>query len=445
VNIRGVAAQILSSFAGRYFNYERKIAAMAKRLHLAQADQDFLYLIVKGVIQYRKFLDYVLQTVLDHSLDKLELEIVNILRAGAYQYLILGTPLYAVTNESVAAAKQLRKAAAASLVNAVLRRLPDKEELNRQFSVMPVNEALAIQTSHPQWLIDRWIGEYGFENTRQLAIFNNSYQQIYFRYNQLKITWESLEAQLREAGFTPEIAMAKPIVFFTVDQPGLLLKSELWSVGYFSVQDISQALAVRLLNPQPGEVIVDACAGPGGKTGFIAQLAGPSARIYAFDISATKIRLLQNEAFRLGIDFVNYGIADARKGRFPQADKILIDVPCSGTGVLARRADLRWNRKLGEIKSLAIKQRQILENMATYVKPGGILVYSTCSLEKEENWENVDWFLSSHPRFRIEPAGQFVEHDWCSQREAVQVLPFIHQQTGSLAVRLVHENLSRRD
>jgi 16S rRNA (cytosine967-C5)-methyltransferase len=445
VNIRGVAAQILSSFVGRYFNYERKIAVAAKRLHLAQADQDFLYLIVKGVIQYRKFLDYVLQTVLNHSLEKLEPEIANILRSGVYQYLILGTPRYAVTNEAVAAAKQLRKSAAAGLVNAVLRRMPEQAAINRQFSMMPVNEALAIQTSHPQWLIDRWIGEYGLENTRQLAVFNNTYQQIYFRHNRIKIAWEQLEIQLKVAGFSLEIVEVEPIVFFKVEQPGLLLKSKLWPAGYFSVQDISQALAVRLLNPQPGEVIIDACAGPGGKTGFIAQLGGPSARIYAFDISATKIKMLQNEAFRLGIDFVNYGVADARKDCFPQADKILIDVPCSGTGVLARRADLRWNRKLREIKSLAIKQRQILENMATYVKPGGILVYSTCSLEKEENRENVDWFLSSHPEFRIEPADQFVEHDWCSQQGAVQILPFIHQQTGSFAVRLVNENPSSRD
>ena len=445
MNIRAAAAQILSSFAGRDFNYESKIALTAKRLHLTQADQDFLYLIVKGVIQYRKFLDYVLQTILDRALEKLEPEIANILRSGAYQYLILGTPLYAVTNESVAAAKQLRKAAAASLINAVLRRLPNKEALNKQFSTLPANEALAIQTSHPQWLIDRWIGQFGIENTRQLASFNNSYQQIYFRHNRLKITWESLAVQLREAGFTPEVAMAEPIAFFTVEQPGLLLKSELWSAGYFSVQDISQALAVRLLNPQPGEVIIDACAGLGGKTGFIAQLVGPSAKIYAFDIAATKIKLLQNEAFRLGIDFVNYGIADARRDRFPQADKILMDVPCSGTGVLARRADLRWNRKLGEIKSLAIKQRQILANMANYVRPGGILVYSTCSLEKEENWENLDWFLSTHSRFRVEPADQFVEHDWCSQQGAVQVFPFIHQQTGNFAVRLVNESPSSRD
>jgi 16S rRNA (cytosine967-C5)-methyltransferase len=440
VNIRAVAAQLLSSFPRQYFNYEHKIAAMAKRLHLAQADQDFLYLIVKGVIQYRRLLDYIIQTVLDQALDKLEPEIVNILRAGAYQYLVLGTPLYAVTNESVIATKQLRKAAVAGLVNAVLRRLPDEAELNRQLAKLPANEALAIRTSHPQWLIDRWIGRHGLENTRQLAIFNNTYQQIYFRHNRLRIPWEQLEFQLKEAGFSPVIALADPVVFFTVDQPGRLLKSELWSAGYFSVQDNSQALAVRLLNPQPGEVVVDACAGPGGKTGFIAQLVGPSARIYAFDISATKIKLLQNEAFRLGIDFVNYGVADARKDRYPQADKILIDVPCSGTGVMARRADLRWNRKLEEIENLVEKQRQILEHMAAQLQPGGILVYSTCSLEEEENGGNVDWFLKNHPEFSIEPAAKFIEQGWCTPNGAVQVLPFVHRQTGSFAVRLINDN-----
>jgi len=439
VNTRAAAAQILSSCQRQYFNYEQKIADTADRLSFSQKDRDFLYILVKGVILYRDYLDHVIMMILKSPIKRLEKIVLNLLRVGTFQHLILETPLYATTNETVRAAKDLNKFRAVGLINAALRHLPSKEELEIHFRQLPVNEFLAIRYSHPQWLIDRWISEYGQKNTERIAEFNNIYQEIYFRHNPVRISWENLQDRLIEEKYSIDIASSDPITFFSVDKPGVLLKSDMFKRGFLSVQDISQSLAARLLDPKSGETIIDVCAAPGGKTGFIAQLAGSSGKIYAYDISPVKVRLLKNEIFCLGIDFVNYGVADARTDSFPMADKILLDVPCSGTGVLARRADLRWNRKREDIEKLFDIQRQILANVVHYCKPGGIFVYSTCSIEPEENWSNIEWFLRSHPAFKRESAERYIESKWCNENGTVAILPHVHRQTGSFAVRLANK------
>ncbi|MDO9548129.1 MAG: 16S rRNA (cytosine(967)-C(5))-methyltransferase RsmB [Candidatus Marinimicrobia bacterium] len=435
MNIRTAAVRILNSYH-QYFNYENKIAATADGLKLSGKDRDFLYILVKGVILHRSYLDFVIEIASQRSVKKFENTVLNLLRVGVFQYLILETPPHAFTNETVDAARQLKKPRAAGLINAVLRHLPSKDELKTRLAELPDNESLAIQYSHPQWLIDRWIEHFGEVNTQKIAKFNNSYQKIYFRHNPIKLSWDDLSQMLKDSGYTVTAAINSPIVFFSTDTPGELIRSELFNKGFMSVQDISQSLTVRLLNPQPGETIIDACAAPGGKTGMIAQLTGPDSTIFATDISSGKVNLLKNEAFRLGVDFVNYSVADARSGTFPMADKVLLDVPCSGTGAMARRADLRWNRIPQDLETLLVMQREILTNMVSAVKPGGVMVYSTCSIEPEENWQNIEWFLKANPDFTIENADNFVEEKWCDKKGAVQILPHIHNETGGFAVRL---------
>lgn len=436
MNIRAAAARILSSYHHQYFNYEKKIDAAAVDLRLSDQDRDFLYLLVKGVILYRDYLDYAIEVAARRPVERFEKAVLNLLRVGTFQHLILETPLYALTNETVNAARELKKKSALGLINAVLRHLPDKTKLESLLSKLPPSEALAIQSSHPRWLIDRWIDQYGIENTCRIAEFNNVYQQIFFRHNPLKIAWREFLKLLHEAGFEVSIITEVPLVFFTVERPGDLLRTKFFQDGFMSVQDISQSFGVQLLDPKPGETIIDACAAPGGKTTMIAQLTGPTGNIYTYDLSPGKVRLLKNETFRLGIDFVNYGIGDARSGSYPMADKILLDVPCSGTGVLARRADSRWNRTAQDLENLIGLQREILENMMNYLKPGGTAVYCSCSIESEENWSNIDWFLERHPDFKIEPASILVKNRYCDDRGAVTILPHIHGETGSFAVRL---------
>ena len=436
MNIRTAAVRILNFYHHQYFNYETKIAATADGLKLSGKDRDFLYILVKGVILYCLYLDFVIEIASQRSVKKFENTVLNLLRVGVFQYLILETPPHAFTNETVDAARQLKKPRAVGLINAVLRHLPSMDELENRLIKLPDNESLAIRYSHPQWMIDRWIENFGIENTQNIADFNNSYQKIYFRHNPLKISWDNLSQKLQDSGYAVTLAVDSPSLFFSTDTPGELIRSELFAKGFMSVQDISQSLAVRLLNPQSGETIIDACAAPGGKTGMIAQLGGHESIINAYDISSAKVQLLKNDAFRLGLDFVNYGVADARSGTFPMADKVLLDVPCSGTGVIARRADLRWNRTPQDLEALLVMQRKILTNMVSAVKPGGVMVYSTCSIEPEENWQNIEWFLKNNPNFTIENADNFVEAKWCDKNGAVQVLPHLHNETGGFAVRL---------
>jgi 16S rRNA (cytosine967-C5)-methyltransferase len=438
VNSRAVAARILSSYQHEYFNFEKKVAAAADDLELSAKDRDFLYILVKGVLLYRDYLDYAIEMAAQRPVARFEKVVLNLLRLGAFQQLILGTPRYALTNETVAAARELNKRRATGIINAVLRHLPDKRQIADRLSELPANKALAIGNSHPQWMIDRWIRQYGFENTRQITEFNNGYRKIYFRHNPLKITWLELQKSLAKAGFDVRIATESIPIFFTVDRPGDLLRSHYFIDGLMSVQDISQSFGVHLLDPKPDEIVIDVCAAPGGKTTMIAQMTGSAGQLYAYDIESAKVKLIQNETFRLGIDFVNYSVGDARSDSYPMADKILLDVPCSGSGVLARRADLRWNRTASDLEKLVVLQREILDNVQRYVKPGGLLVYCTCSIEGEENWENVDWFMNHHPKFGIESAAMFIDAPYCDERGAVVILPHIHGETGSFAVRLRH-------
>jgi len=194
---------------------------------------------------------------------------------------------------------------------------------------------------------------------------------------------------------------------------------------------------VRLLDPQPGEKILDACAAPGGKATMIAQLTKNRANILANDRTINKIESIKESACRLGIDSLNYSVNDAAAAKFPMFDKILLDAPCSGSGVLARRADLRWSRKPGDLIQAQALQLRLLANLAGFLCDKGVLVYSTCSIEPEENWTAVQMFLERHPHFSVDTAVKYVDQRYCDQKGAVMVLPFEHNLTGSFAVRLV--------
>lgn len=443
MNVRAAAVCVLNSAQDPYFNYEQKIAQKADDLHLSRRDRDFLYLLVKGVILHRSYLDFVIEMAAQRPVQKFEKSVLNLLRLGVFQYLELNTPAHAFTNETVTAARQLNKFRATSLINAVLRHLPMKEVLDARLAALPESDALALRSSHPRWLIERWIARYGLENARRIAEFNNRYQPVYFRHNPLKISWNELHEKLIARRYGVQLATDVTPVFFFTDRPGDLLRSDFFRQGYFSVQDFTQSLAVRLLDPHEGDLILDVCAAPGGKTTMIAQLAGRRSTLWAYDVSPDKVVLMRNEGFRLGIDFVNYGIADARSATYPSADKILIDVPCSGTGVMARRADLRWNRSPEDLEELITVQREILMNVSRFVKPGGVMVYSTCSIEPEENWQNIEWFLEREKEFYIEAADRFGAEKWVDRKGAVLILPHIHQTTGAFAVRLLKKQQMR--
>ncbi len=434
---RTAVALILNRLPYPYRNYETVLKRFLDDHSFNQADVDFIQLTVRGIIIYQKLLDFIIGSTLQKPIKKLEIAALNLLRLGAFQRVILHTPLHALVNETVSAARELQRPDLTGLINAVLRHLPSEEIWQAKIKELPPVEAIATEFSHPVWLVQRWLANFGAEATRQLLEFNNTYQEIIWRANPLKIDWSELSANLATEGYRAKVITEKPVAFFTVNEAGRLIKSTFFQEGLLSVQDYSQALVVQLLNPQSGETILDVCAAPGGKTTYIAQLTGDSARIFAYDIQPDRVAKIALETRRLGIDSINFEIADARQAKFPLADKILVDAPCTGTGVCARRANLRWNRSESDLAKLTGQQREILKNVARYLREGGILVYSTCSLEPEENWEIVEGFVNNNPQFVIDSAHKYVPEMYCDKYGAIQVLPFKHKLTGSFAVRLV--------
>jgi len=437
VNTRAAAVMILNTLPATGYNYESAVDAFLRINNFSSPDCDFIYLLVKGTIQYQRLLDYLIEQTRDNSAKPLEKIAQNLLRVGVLQIVALKTPRHAAVNETVAAAHQLQRPDLAALINGVLRHIPEETIWRESLARLELPEALAIEFSHPRWLVEKWLNVYGYENTIDLLAFNNTYQAIFFRHNPLRVDWKELEAKLQAEKYRIEVHETEPIVFFQVNRPGDLLKSEYFKCGYFSVQDYSQSLAVRLLDPQVGESILDACAAPGGKATMIAQLTNNRANVLANDRTIKKIESIKESACRLGIDSLNYSVSDAAEAQFPMVDKILIDAPCTGTGVLARRADLRWNRRPEDLVRAQALQIRLLEHLAGFLRDQGVLVYSTCSIESEENWATVQMFLERHTNFAVDSAIKYIDPQFCDQRGAVTVLPFKHKLTGSFAVRLV--------
>lgn len=437
MNTRAAAAKILNSLPASGQGYELATNAFVNAHDYNQSDRDFIYLLVRGVIQYKRLLDYLIDRARSPSKNRLEKLARQLLRVGALQIAILKKPIHAAVNETVAATHQLKQPQMAPLINGVLRHLPAESAWRESLLRLPLPQALAIEYSHPDWLVEKWLEDFGAQNTIIILQFNNEYQKIFFRHNPFRIGWDELEKLLQVNGYRINKYKDYPIVFFNVDRPGDLLKSEIFQKGYYSVQDYSQALAVYLLDPQAGENILDACAAPGGKATLIAQLTKNQANILANDYSPQKIALIQESACRLGIDSLNYSVFDASVNKFAMFDKILVDAPCSGTGALSRRADLRWNRQSENLRRAQVLQARILDEVAGSVREKGVLVYSTCSIEKEENWTTVKNFLEHHPEFSVDPAPKYIDPLYCDENGAVCVLPFKHNLAGSFAVRLL--------
>jgi len=434
---RTAAVEILNSLHKQPSDFETRVSEFVSTIEFSQEDRDFIYALVKGVIQYRRLLDYVLDFSLNRQFSQIEITAVHLLRIGAFQFVVLKTPPHALVYETVEAAKELKRPDLVPLINAVLRNLPDETNWRKSLTrITDEVERLGIEFSHPDWLVKRWIANFGIESTRRILEFDNSYQPICFRHNPIRFSWSMTEERLARQKQAVKIISEKPIHFFSVNRTGILLKSDFFKEGGCSVQDYNQALAVQLLSPKEGETIVDVCAAPGGKTTLIAQLTGNHSAVHASDVSEQKMSLVKNECARLGIESINYRVADASRDEFPEADKVLIDAPCTGTGVLSRRADLRWNRTAHHMKQVRRLQIGILENMAKFVRIGGTLVYSTCSLEPEENWEVVREFLAGHPEYSVQPAQKWVDRTYCDDSGAVQIFPHKHGLTGSFAVRL---------
>lgn len=349
-------------------------------------DRAFLTETFYGILRRRSALDFLIRQLRDTDLDP---QTRQVLRLGFYQIFWMRIPHHAAVNETVNLAGRAR-----GLVNALLRRaIREKEELDRRLS----EASPAVRFSHPQFLIERWERQFTPEGTARLCEWNNTPAEIYVRANGVKIT----VGELLRASHAAEPSGLHPLSIKVKQVPFQWLME-----GLCYVQDPSTLMAVELLAPQPGDVILDACAAPGGKTSYMAELMGNRGHIVACDSSRPRLERLKENLLRMSIAGVETRRVDWLSGPAPfepaSFDRILIDAPCSNTGVIRRRVDVRWRLTPGDFELMPQRQRAILDAVLPLLKPGGTLVYSTCSLEPEEDERVAEAFARDNPGLRLE-------------------------------------------
>jgi len=361
--------------------------------------------LVFGVLRRQGTLDHILQQMLDKPMIELDPQALVILRIGLYQLTCLDRiPESAAVNESVNLAKLITPGTS-GLINAVLRNYLRRRD-TISFPEISTNPAAAIATRHsqPEWLVEQWIQQLGVAEAQQLAEASAKQPPLTLRVNTLRSNRDELLMAFGQQGieaipcrFSPDgIAIAGRHTISTL--PG-------FDAGLFAVQDEASQLAGQLLGAEPGERVWDACCAPGGKSCHIAQLMDDRGELIATDISRTKLTLVQDSVRRLGISSVSTAVSDLHQpGTFPDGyfDRILLDVPCSGLGVIRRNPEAKWRIFSGDITRLAAVQKVLLKNAAVRLKPGGTLLYSTCSTSEAENELVVEDFLLHHPEFVLE-------------------------------------------
>jgi 16S rRNA (cytosine967-C5)-methyltransferase len=375
--------------------------------HLTSLDRAFLTELTYGVLRWKGRLDWIIQHFANIPLEKIESAILNTLRLGLYQiFFLTKTPASAAVNESVELAKKVRGKGGGGFVNAILRSaIREKETIPYPDMRQDPTLHVAVTQSHPLWLVQRWIEELGVEETVKICAANNRIPALTLRTNTLKIRREDLIEKLTEKEL-----ISAPTPF---SDDGILLKngpptSELpfLKEGLFVIQDEASQLITHVLDPKPGEKVLDACAAPGGKTTHIAQKMENLGEIYAFDLRQEKLKQIEEGCKRQGIKIVRTTIGDAVDNLAVPGeikfDRVLADVPCSGFGTLRRNPDLKWRREKEDLKRLSQLQLSILNNLSGYVSGGGVLVYSTCTVFHEENEDVVETFLSEHRTFKLD-------------------------------------------
>ncbi len=447
----------------------------------------------------RRALDQALDQILTRPVASLPPPIRNNLRMGAYQILYLSrVPPHAAVNEAVALARKHGSSGMARLTNAVLRELSRRGAAGIRWPEDPV-QRIAVQESYPDWLISMWIADHGLEDARLLARAQNQPPPFSLRANQLKISGADLAARLEEAGLSalpspvvpegvrlaspgnrtlstgPDLAGDHPVgeagpgMAETLDREGFpgepgddsglgfeeapargaVSKLPGYAAGWWYVQGEGAMLAARAVSPGPGQLIADVGSAPGGKATHLAELMGDRGRVLAIEPNAARLALIADNARRLGLESVEPILGDGRrlletllasgrKGEDALVDAALVDAPCSGLGTLYRKADLRWRARADEIPHLARLQRELLDAAARAIRPGGALVYATCTISRLENAEVVREFLADHPDFAPGDLASRLPEAWRPEaREGmIQLLPHRHGTEGFFIARM---------
>lgn len=438
-NVRQIAVKVLNRFDRSDSYIDKLLNSELKHEHLIHQDKALLTELVNGVIRWRGKIDWILTGFYHGDYQKCLNLVKNSMRIALYQMMFLNRiPIPAAIFESVEVVKKIQGDKTAAIVNGVLRniarnldniRYPDRAEDEVYY--------FAVLHSHPKWLVKRWMERFGLHEAESLMEYNNQRPYIPVRVvstnsdmDEIKNTFNTYKISFRESPYFPNsLLLESPRYDITA--------SELFKKGKITIQDPAAALSIKLADPKPGNVVIDLCAAPGGKSFLIAEMMNNQGKVIAVDKHQSKLHFITEGAERLGFDIIETTTRDAESHKFTEtADLVFADVPCSGLGTISKKPDIKWKKESEDITKLVVHQRQILENASKIVKPGGVVVYSTCTIEPEENENNINWFLSRHEDFMLDRAENYLPKELC-QNGFYTSIPYLTKMDGAFAARLI--------
>ena len=438
--VRGLAVKILNSVERSDAYLDKLLDREMHGSELSGPDKALLFEIVHGVVRWMGRLDWVLNGFYKGQFSKAIPNLKNGLRVALYQILFLDkVPDHAAVNEAVEFVKKLQGQKSADLTNAILRniirsknaiRFPDPNE--------DLPGYLSAFHSHPSWMVKRYLNRFGREDTEKLLAANNEKPFLTLKINSLKINSEEFSRLLQTVNlkYTPGKYLPE---FFKLNNLTNITAWKYFAEGFFNIQDESAGIACRMLDPQPGMRVLDLCAAPGGKTMFIASLMQDTGELIALDRYESRLDIMKKNITRMNFHCIKTIAIDAMEYEENNFDRVLADVPCSGTGTLSKKPDIKWKRDLLDIHKMTDLQSKLLAKASKLVKPGGIVVYSTCSIEPEENFSIVEKFLQANPEFILLNAGEIFPESLVDKNGCTQTFPHVHFMDGAFAAKLMRK------
>ncbi len=431
INPREIAAEALMEImTEEAYNNMTLRRLLRQNGAMPRQDRAFVTEVVNGTLRNLIYIDHVLNTFSKTKTEKMKPWLLAVMRSAIYQMYFMDVPDSAACNEAVKLAGVRGYGSLKGFVNGVLRTAA-KEKNNIPMPEAGTAEYLSVAYSHPLWLVRMWMAYYGYAEAEKICVYDNQSPDVTIRVNTLKTNREELKKMLEDAGVEVREGQVENALHLTKTADMSRLKAFL--EGLFHVQDESSQLAVKILDPQKGERILDMCAAPGGKSFTTAEQMQNEGRLLSCDIYEHKIELMEEGAARLGIGMMECRVKDAAENEDEkeQFDRVLVDAPCSGLGLMRKKPDIRLKKDGNEIDSLTGIQREILENAAGYVKKGGVLVYSTCTLCRKENEKNLEWFLKNHLEFEAEDISSFLPEGWEGETAAKGYITLLPHKTGT--------------
>jgi 16S rRNA (cytosine967-C5)-methyltransferase len=436
--VRGLAVKILNRVERTDAYLNHLLDNEMKNTELEGPDKALLFEIVHGVIRWMGRLDWVLNGFYKGTFSKAIPNLKNGLRVALYQILFLDrVPDYAAVNEAVEFVKKLQGPKPAGLTNAVLRNIiRNKNNIRYPNPEEDLIGYLSAYYSHPSWMVKRYLERFGQAETEKLLFSNNEKPYLTLRLNavrsnpdEFRALMDSVNLRYNPGSFLPEFFKLKNLTNITA--------WEYFTRGYFNIQDESAGLACRLLRVRDGMRVLDLCAAPGGKTAYIAALMHDNGQIIAIDRYESRLKILRKNMERLGLTSIQTIEMDALEYKDEQFDRVLADVPCMGSGTLSKKPDIKWKKDIFDLRSMNDLQYRLLCKAGELVKPGGVVVYSTCSIEGEENYAIVDKFINENPHFKLESAKDKFPDEILDEHGCIQTLPHKNKMDGAFAAKLV--------